>query len=265
MSTPVENQVANETSEAAFGMNDFVRVIAKRAGLIRTVTLLVVAATAAVMFSLPTLYSTSAVVMLDQRKNTVADASTVLSALPTDPSSVQNQIHVLSSRDLALKVIDKLHLEADPEFNPALGGGGVDLNPLHLLRREGQAAAGDPRDLVVSAFLSHLDVSSLGVSTSIEVSVTSKDPEKAARIANTLAESYTDDMIANASADAIGQANPDSPSAAGVKKRYGKATNIRSFAGSSGQPTEMDALIAYLQMLGTLVDFKLYNEKANLR
>jgi cytochrome c oxidase cbb3-type subunit 2 len=27
----------------------------------------------------------------------------------------------------------------------------------------------------------------------------------------------------------------------------------------------MDALIAYLQMLGTLVDFKLYNEKANLR
>jgi cytochrome c oxidase cbb3-type subunit 2 len=30
-------------------------------------------------------------------------------------------------------------------------------------------------------------------------------------------------------------------------------------------PTEMDALIAYLQMLGTLVDFKLYNEKANLR
>jgi cytochrome c oxidase cbb3-type subunit 2 len=27
----------------------------------------------------------------------------------------------------------------------------------------------------------------------------------------------------------------------------------------------MDALVAYLQMLGTLVDFKLYNEKANLR
>ena len=32
-----------------------------------------------------------------------------------------------------------------------------------------------------------------------------------------------------------------------------------------GNPTELDALIAYLQMLGTLVDFKLYDEKANLR
>jgi cytochrome c oxidase cbb3-type subunit II len=40
---------------------------------------------------------------------------------------------------------------------------------------------------------------------------------------------------------------------------------VRNFDGKSGNPTEMDALVAYLQMLGTLVDFKLYNEKANLR
>ena len=33
----------------------------------------------------------------------------------------------------------------------------------------------------------------------------------------------------------------------------------------AGNPTELDALVAYLQMLGTLVDFKLYDEKANLR
>ena len=39
----------------------------------------------------------------------------------------------------------------------------------------------------------------------------------------------------------------------------------RNFDGTAGAPTEMDALVAYLQMLGTLVDFKLYNEKANLR
>ena len=40
---------------------------------------------------------------------------------------------------------------------------------------------------------------------------------------------------------------------------------MRNFDGKTGTPTEMDALVAYLQMLGTLVDFKLYNEKANLR
>ena len=47
-------------------------------------------------------------------------------------------------------------------------------------------------------------------------------------------------------------------------KRYPKAV-ARNFDGKAGAPTEMDALVAYLQMLGTLVDFKLYNEKANLR
>jgi cytochrome c oxidase cbb3-type subunit II len=75
---------------------------------------------------------------------------------------------------------------------------------------------------------------------------------------------YTDDEIANAVADLNAQANPDDPGADAFAKRYPKAV-VRNFDGKGGAPTEMDALIAYLQMLGALVDFKLYNEKANLR
>jgi cytochrome c oxidase cbb3-type subunit 2 len=63
---------------------------------------------------------------------------------------------------------------------------------------------------------------------------------------------YTDDMIANAAADAFGQANPESPQSAGVVQRYGEATHIRRFDGSPDQVTEMDALVAYLQILGRL-------------
>ncbi|MCP8937432.1 cytochrome-c oxidase, cbb3-type subunit II [Alsobacter sp. SYSU M60028] len=65
---------------------------------------------------------------------------------------------------------------------------------------------------------------------------------------------YTDEMIANAPGDAYGQASPDSPYAAGVTKRYGDATNVRAFAGQPGHVTEMDALVAYLQILGHLTD-----------
>jgi len=65
---------------------------------------------------------------------------------------------------------------------------------------------------------------------------------------------YTDDMIANASLDAYGQSNPDSPQAEGVVKRYGKATTVRAFDGRPSQLTEMDALVAYLQILGRLTD-----------
>ena len=65
---------------------------------------------------------------------------------------------------------------------------------------------------------------------------------------------YTDEQIAHASEDAYGQANPDSNEAMGVAERYGDVTNIRTFDGNVGRVADMDALVAYLQMLGTLTD-----------
>lgn len=65
---------------------------------------------------------------------------------------------------------------------------------------------------------------------------------------------YTDEMVANAAADAYGQANPDSEQSGGVAERYGDATHIRSFDKNPERLTEMDALVAYLQILGKLSD-----------
>lgn len=65
---------------------------------------------------------------------------------------------------------------------------------------------------------------------------------------------YTQAMIDNAPADAIGQTTPDSANASGVAERYGEATHIRSFDGDPARVTEMDALVAYLQILGKLTD-----------
>lgn len=65
---------------------------------------------------------------------------------------------------------------------------------------------------------------------------------------------YADEMIANAANDAIGQATPDTPFAEAVVKRYGEATTVRAFDGLPAQVTEMDALVAYLQILGRLTD-----------
>src|SRR6476661_6352211 len=65
---------------------------------------------------------------------------------------------------------------------------------------------------------------------------------------------YTDEMIANAAVDAYGQAAPDTPFADGVTKRYGQETTVRAFDGRPGELTEMDAIVAYLQILGRLTD-----------
>ena len=65
---------------------------------------------------------------------------------------------------------------------------------------------------------------------------------------------YTDAMIENARADLEAQAKPDED-AAGFSSRYANARQA-AFDGNAEVVTEMDALVAYLQMLGTLVPFR---------
>ena len=73
---------------------------------------------------------------------------------------------------------------------------------------------------------------------------------------------YTEEMIENASRDAYGQATPDSDYAAGVTKRYGEETEVSAFDGVTTHVTEMDALVAYLQILGRLTDAAYKNTAA---
>ena len=68
---------------------------------------------------------------------------------------------------------------------------------------------------------------------------------------------YSDDMIKFAVKDASAQATGEaSNNIDGLRERYGEEINARDFDGQPYMITEMDALIAYLQVLGTMVDFE---------
>ncbi len=75
---------------------------------------------------------------------------------------------------------------------------------------------------------------------------------------------YTPEMIASAVSDVKTQGSADDAATPAFAKRYPKAIS-RDLGGNNGKLTEADALIAYLQLLGTQVDFKLYDDKANIR
>ncbi len=76
---------------------------------------------------------------------------------------------------------------------------------------------------------------------------------------------YSDDMIAKAKADVEAQVNPDSKDMGALLARYPKA-KIGKFDSASDKITELDAMVAYLQMLGTLVDFASFDASGpNLR
>ncbi|AQS49142.1 MULTISPECIES: cytochrome-c oxidase, cbb3-type subunit II [Thioclava] len=72
---------------------------------------------------------------------------------------------------------------------------------------------------------------------------------------------YTSDMIENAKADFAAQADPNSDTD-GLLERYPNAVNVRNFDGRPGI-SEMDALVAYLQVLGTMVDFSTFEPVAS--
>ncbi len=77
---------------------------------------------------------------------------------------------------------------------------------------------------------------------------------------------YTDEMVANVTADIAAQINPDSKAARELLKRYPKA-KVAKFDGVPGtEPSELDAMIAYLQILGQMVDFATFDAAGpNLR
>jgi len=75
---------------------------------------------------------------------------------------------------------------------------------------------------------------------------------------------YTDEMIENAEADLKAQVNPDADDIDGLLARYPKA-QVRDFDGNPERLSELDAVIAYLQMLGTLVDFTSYDPATGQR
>lgn len=74
---------------------------------------------------------------------------------------------------------------------------------------------------------------------------------------------YTEEMMAQAEADLAAQADPNADTS-GLLERYPKA-KVADFDGNPAQVSEMDALVAYLQMLGTLVDFSTYDDASGYR
>ncbi len=76
---------------------------------------------------------------------------------------------------------------------------------------------------------------------------------------------YTDAQIDTAMVDALRQADPFANYEGDLQDSYGPNVQVRDFDGQPDRVTEMDALVAYLQMLGTLVDFDSFDAEANNR
>ena len=190
---------------SGFELADLIRLIDARRQLIVRVMLGTILCALAAAMILPTTYTSSSEVMLDPRRNNITELTAVLSQLPADPASVQNQLQILQSRDLASIVVERLHLDQDPEYNPALanpslvqllGEMGSLINPKNWFENDTPASTHLSRDRIIENFQKHVSANAEGVSTSITITATARDPAKAALIANTLADAYVKSQVA---------------------------------------------------------------------
>ncbi|HEY0234754.1 MAG TPA: GumC family protein, partial [Afipia sp.] len=107
-----------------------------------------------------------------------------------DAEAVTSQVQLLLSRDLALEVIRKNHLDQLPEFDPVLRG----VSPLRTLlvlfgfARDPFSMA--PEERVLDAYYERLTAYAVDKSRVMVIEFLSRDPELAARVANSIADEY---------------------------------------------------------------------------
>jgi polysaccharide biosynthesis transport protein len=99
-------------------LREIYQVIRRRKGIIIGCMAVVTALTTVAVFQITPRYTAESIVMLDTRKNQVADIQTVLSGLNADSAAVRSEIEVLKSPTLAEKVAKKLNLASDSLFTP---------------------------------------------------------------------------------------------------------------------------------------------------
>ncbi len=177
--------------------------------LIGTVIVLGTGLAALIAFRMTPLYTAETLIMVEHRKNTVLNFEGVVSDMTPDISALQSEVAILKSPAFAEKVVAKLKLMNDPEFNSALRppppGWLAALNPRNWIPdswKSGGTVPLSPEEVernqmtsVVNAVLDNTSVRPQGRSYVIAVSFDSEDPRKASLIANTMADLYLVDQL----------------------------------------------------------------------
>ena len=150
----------------------------------------------------PARYTAHATMIIDTRKGQVFQNQSILADAPIDLAGIESQVQIVKSENVAVSVIKDLHLTEVPEFV----GGGVRL--MDRVFNYLGASPPPPRSefelmrQAINVFERNLEALRVGMSYVLDITYTSNDPDRAAQIANAVADAYIVDQL-----DAKFQAN----------------------------------------------------------
>lgn len=194
------------TSGGRVDVRELLRMLNRRKWQMLGVTALACAVTGLILSQITPQYRATALVMLDTRKAKVTNTADVLSGIAADTPAIQTEIEVLRSVSLLGRVVDKLHLEKDPEYG-AMQPGAV-RRLLRELRAQydamvdsngvlqGSPVVGSgPRSRAIAALQSNLVIASRGRSYVISIALDSADGAKARKIVDAITDFYLVDQL----------------------------------------------------------------------
>ncbi len=207
-SSPILDMPVSAPEEAGLAdMASFAIGIVRRQYLIILfVTLIATAIGAVYLWIMPSIYTAKAQIIVDRGKSVFVQQQGVFPDTPIDAPQIESQIQILVSERIAASVVKSLHLTEDPEFVGATGGPvdslrgilGDSLRELGLNIFIPHELTRSDSDLVHQAtgvLLRNLQVNRLGISFIIDVNYRSHSADRAAQIANAIAEAYIVDQM----------------------------------------------------------------------
>src|ERR1700680_5258548 len=189
---PVIYQPAAPSESGDLDLRAMGQALARKRGWIIVPTVLAAVLSVTAVNMVTPRYKSEARILIDGRENVFlrpsGDRNEERTAL--DPEAVTSQVQLLLSRDLAREIIKKNKLAERPEFDPVLRGlsplksvlalGGIGRDPFSLT----------PEGRVLDAYFDRFTAYAVDKSRVVVIEFQSRDPELAARVANSIAEHY---------------------------------------------------------------------------
>lgn len=199
------------SSSANLSFEEMLRKLRRRMWLIASIVAVLTLLTAVVSLLLPSRYTATAKVLLADNSSVGPDLVAAAQGLPPDLAFMTSQVQVVASRNLAANVIDKLDLQSDPEFNADLREKTLvqemmEKLPIDWIKgllglptaiTDEDLASRLQRESIIDTFIDNLKTEVVESSRVIDITFTAEDRQKAALIANALADAYINQHLEN--------------------------------------------------------------------
>ena len=229
-------------------------VFRRRFRLFLAAALATLAVVVIVTFQMTPLYEAEARLVINNRETQALDYASIIAGVSPDAAAVDTEVEILLSRTAAAAVAEALDLWDDEEF------GGEDAPGLLARFLPAQVEEGPDerlaRERTIERLLGAVEAERAGITYAIAVRAVSRDPQKAAAIANAFAEQYIDDQLAQKFGiydranvylvDAVGRAREEWRSAEEAVEQYRGETGLLSTEGTLLSEQQVSQLQAQL-------------------